>query len=237
MNDVRDERVPIALSRGFDDRASNDRKERPPRPGGDVMATPRVRGPATARAVRSSRGCNLDFPMDGELVEDSLPSCLVNADFRTLQQAISREIEKAEGGAAHFDATVLDDDIELRRHKDETRQRREQEDAAKRSERAKVRQARRLAEEARQRQEEHDLRRKHEEHQWRKTRREQQKQQCRCEAAAAARIQAWVRGRRSRIGIHTHSPVVHASVHSKPWSSHMESFRATPGKQIDSYLE
>merc|ERR1712060_475113 len=90
----------------------------------DTLPSPRVRGPATARAVQE---------------EEPLPPGTHGANFGTLQEMISKGIQDAESGAALLEAELREDEAEYLRRKEEVKQRREQEAEAQRQEREKFR--------------------------------------------------------------------------------------------------
>eukprot|EP00927_Polykrikos_kofoidii_P012290 TRINITY_DN15294_c0_g1_i1.p1 TRINITY_DN15294_c0_g1~~TRINITY_DN15294_c0_g1_i1.p1 ORF type:complete len:355 (-),score=78.48 TRINITY_DN15294_c0_g1_i1:227-1291(-) len=155
---------------------------------GDDMRTSRVRGPAEARAQR------------GEAADD-VPSGAIGADFKTLQQMIARGIQEAESGASKFEVDdCLEDEQELRRHLEEQRKRREEEAAARQREREMQRQKRRQQDEEQMRRRAEELDQQDKEELLQREAAQRQEEQRRREVKAAVRIQARIRGRRSRAG-------------------------------------
>eukprot|EP00440_Ansanella_granifera_P068998 gb/GFBE01074847.1/.p1 GENE.gb/GFBE01074847.1/~~gb/GFBE01074847.1/.p1 ORF type:complete len:345 (+),score=63.88 gb/GFBE01074847.1/:1-1035(+) len=200
------------------------RGERPPRR--EVVAeeefsgggASRVRGPSEARAARRPQ---TSAGADAAGADDELPKGVKAADFKTLQEMIAKGIVESENGASKMEATlqaVTDDDDELRRHREAMRRRREE------AEQARIRE-RELAKQKRQREwDEREKRLQAElESDEQKMLRAQQEQAaadaaCQREFAAASRIQALVRGRRSRAGKTLESPSVRAVLHAVPWA-------------------
>mmetsp|Transcript_61055 Transcript_61055/g.145468 ORF Transcript_61055/g.145468 Transcript_61055/m.145468 type:complete len:346 (+) Transcript_61055:94-1131(+) len=168
-----------SYSAAWDDRGSS-----------SSSSTSRIRGPATARSVRSE-------PLDG-VDEDPLPPGAQNANFGALQDMISKGIREAEVSAGHLEKAVADDMQELRRRQEENKRRRAQEIEAKQAEREKARKERRRAEEAKQRAQQEELQKQADLEL--RTRRESAlvEETRKREHAAATRIQSRFRGMRSR---------------------------------------
>jgi hypothetical protein len=141
---------------------------------------------------------------DVEVEDECLPPGAQNADFKTLHAMIARGIQDAEVGAEALEKDVPPprggDDEEERRFRERQRQRREQEAAQREKERELARQKRRREQEERERRQAEELERDEREDLDLKEARVQAEAQCRRELAAAMRIQAHVRGRRSRAG-------------------------------------
>lgn len=154
----------------------------------------RVRGPAEVKSAR-----------DSQADDDCLPPGAQKADFKTLQEMIARGIQDAETGAVELEADIpaasfFNEDEEERRFKERQRQRREQEAMQREKEREQARQKRRREQEERERRQAEELEREEQEETSLKEARAQSEAQCRKELAAAVRIQARIRGRRSRAG-------------------------------------
>lgn len=171
----------------------------------------------------------------GDIGEDPLPPEVKGANFDSLQTMISREIKQSEASATMLEADVpLDsgDDAELRRHREAVKQRRAAEAEAREKERDKARRARRKADEDRQRQMEEQMRREEDEQRQLKEAELRNEQLCHQEFDAATRIQAHVRGTRSRRGSGTESPAFalgETVVHKRPVSAtKLGSSAATP---------
>jgi len=165
---------------------------------------------STGGHARGTRGC-------GD--EDELPPGATGADFKTLQEMIAQGIQDSETGASKLEAVLSDDDADLKRHRELMRKRREQEAAAREKEREAARQRRRREEEEQQRRQKAALEQQQGEEERKRQHREELDHQCRCELAAAIRIQAHWRGRRSRAGTPVEAPAVLAKLHSHPWYS------------------
>lgn len=170
----------------------------------DTLPSPRVRGPAIARAAQE---------------EEPLPPGAHGANFGSLQEMISKGIQDAESGAALLEGELKEDEAEYRRRKEEVKQRREQDAEARRQEREKARLQRRRSEEERQRRQMEDLERWERDEKDRKEQQKQQEEKSRREYAAVTKIQARVRGKRLRAGL----PVSRGesstqSAHDQPFS-------------------
>eukprot|EP00444_Apocalathium_aciculiferum_P041697 CAMPEP_0183532010 /NCGR_PEP_ID=MMETSP0371-20130417/25228_1 /TAXON_ID=268820 /ORGANISM="Peridinium aciculiferum, Strain PAER-2" /LENGTH=358 /DNA_ID=CAMNT_0025732105 /DNA_START=62 /DNA_END=1138 /DNA_ORIENTATION=- len=196
----------------------DDFDDEPPRSarGGGGAGAGRVRGPAEALAARSG-----GTPHASEM-EDPLPPQAKGADFRTLQAMIAKGIQDAEVGASSLEgdlAPLGGDDDELARHREAVRRRKEEDSAGKQREKEVAKEKRRKENEARVRRLQDEM---EQEEQEVLRQREQQKSNealCRRQMAAASRIQALVRGRRSRAGKSIASPVVAPKLHSEPWTA------------------
>lgn len=180
----------------------------------ETWSAGRVRGPAEARSARQ-RG------PAGPIDEDELPAEAKGADFRTLQEMIAKGIVESETLASKMEATpkaVDDSDEELRRHREAVRKRREEAEQAKIREREQARLKRQREWEERSRKLQAELdQEEHDELRARESRKEAETQ-CQREHRAASRIQARVRGRRSRAGHPREVPRVRAVCHLEPYA-------------------
>jgi hypothetical protein len=170
----------------------------------------KVRGPNAVKDARSTAE-----------EDDALPPGAKTADFKTLHAMIARGIQDAEKGASKLEADIpkvlSDADEEERRYKERQRQHREQEAAQREKERERARLKRRREEEERQRRQAEELEREEQEVLWQREKEAQIKAQCSKEMAAAMRIQARVRGRRSRVGLPSLTPTgLRAVLHTEP---------------------
>lgn len=178
----------------------------------------RERGPRgdsePARKGRSARGAADDN-------EEPLPASVKKADFKTLQEFISREIQESESVAGTFEKEVRDDDRELQKHREAIRRRREDEDAKREQERERARQQRRRAQEQARRDCEAEMRRQDQAEEQERLAHEEEKEQIKREFVAVTRLQALWRGRRSRQGATIESPAlrVKAKPHARPMSA------------------
>lgn len=127
---------------------------------------------------------------------------------------ISREIREAESGADMFVKDIESNELEFRKRREEARWKREQEAAAREEERTRARRERRRVEEERLQRERAELKRQEEEEARCLLELKRKEEQAQSEFKSALRIQAHVRGRRSRAGIHTASPVMSANLHT-----------------------
>lgn len=154
--------------------------------------TNRVRGPAEVMSARVV-----------EAEDDCLPAGAQGADFKTLQAMIARGIQDAETGAVKLEKDIpplCAEDEEERRYKERQRQHREQEAEKREKEREQARQKRRREQEELERRQAGELEREEHEALSLGESRAKAEAQCRKELAAASRIQAHVRGNRSRAG-------------------------------------
>lgn len=161
-----------------------------------------------------------------EAADEVLPPGAKSADFKTLQTMISRGIQDSETGAVTLEKhiPIQNDDEEERRFKERQRQKREQEAAQREKEREMARQKRRREQEELQRRQAAELQREEQEELSFREARKQTDVQCRRELAAAVRIQARVRGCRSRAGKPSLAPRLRPVLHLEPWANrHMES--------------
>jgi len=169
-----------------------------------------VRGPAEVRAARG----------EGREAAEELPPGVKGADFKTLQDLIARGIQDAESGAKGLEATIRfdhSDESDLQRHREALRRRREEEAQAKEKEKQAAREKRHREDELRRRKIEEEFER--EERQLLEAREAKTANEALCKRQlwAASRIQAVVRGRRSRAGMPLESPATVGSLHSEPW--------------------
>merc|ERR1740121_3229746 len=180
--------------------------------GSQSVRGPRVRGPAEARAARGGGGGDLDG------AEEPLPASVKGADFKTLQDMIARGIQDAEVGARGLEAdiTLTNDVADLQRHREALRRRREEEAQAKQRDKEAAREKRRREDEARRRRLEEELEREEQQERQAKDAMAAKEAECRREFKAAMRIQANVRGRRSRAGKHTAPLAKRAELHVEP---------------------
>lgn len=180
----------------------------------------RERGPRgdsePARKGRSARGAA--DPTDDE---EPLPAGVKKADFKTLQEFISKEIQESESVAGTFEREVRDDDRELQKHREAVRRRREEEDAKREQEHERARQQRRRAQEQARRDCEAQMRRQDEAEEQVQLAGQREKEQIKREFVAVTRLQALWRGRRSRRGATIESPAlrVKAKPHARPMSA------------------
>eukprot|EP00931_Biecheleriopsis_adriatica_P069908 TRINITY_DN43713_c0_g1_i1.p1 TRINITY_DN43713_c0_g1~~TRINITY_DN43713_c0_g1_i1.p1 ORF type:complete len:342 (+),score=93.01 TRINITY_DN43713_c0_g1_i1:107-1132(+) len=186
----------------------------------EFVGSSRVRGPAEARASRrpqTSAGAGAD-----QLGDEELPRGAKGADFRTLQEMIAKGIVESETGAskmeAHLKADELDNDEDLKRHREMMRRRREEAEQARLKEREQAKHKRQREWEERDRKFKEELERDEKEALQARETQKAREERCRQELAAASLIQATFRGRRSRAGMPLDSPVVRAVQHSKPWT-------------------
>lgn len=157
--------------------------------------------------------------MDG--AEEPLPPGVKGADFKTLQDLIARGIQDAEVGSRTLEADIRDsnEDADLQRHREALRRRREEEAQAKQREKEAAREKRRREDEARRRRMEEELEREERQERQAKGAIAEKEAECRREFKAAVRIQARVRGRRSRAGKPTALLAKRAEMHTEPWMS------------------
>merc|ERR1712187_712956 len=150
--------------------------------------------------------------------DDEVPPGAVNADFKTLQQMIAKSIQESETDAALIEKDKFTaDDPELRRRVLEQRRKREEDAAMREREREVARQRRRREDLERKHQQEKELERQEEEEAREQKEKKNAEAQCRRELAAASRIQANVRGWRSRNGKLAMHPAAVAKLHTEPW--------------------
>lgn len=172
----------------------------------------RVRGPAEVRTARNT-----------EAEDEGLPPGVQKADFHTLQAMIARGIQDSETSAVTLEKDIPPlssgaGDDEERRYMERQRQRREQEAAQREKEREVAKQRRRREQEDRQRRQAEELDREEREELSLREARAEAERQCRKELAAVVRIQARIRGCRSRVGKASVVPRhVKAVVHWEPW--------------------
>merc|ERR1740123_1174328 len=132
---------------------------------------------------------------------------------------IEKAIKDAEYWNAQLEADIAtSDDQDLQRYRETLRRRREEEEQSRQREKEAARERRRRDDEARRRRMEEIL--DHEDQAERREEEERATQEALClrQRSAAARIQARVRGRRSRAGAHVASPAVVAVTHTIPWA-------------------
>lgn len=183
----------------------------------------RVRGPAEVRAARAERpsSSNAEKPKDIE----ALPKEAKGADFRTLHEMIARGIIESETDASKMEAILREEDEEeLRRHRELLRRQRAEAEEARQREREQARLKRQKEWDEQQRRIQLEMEREDEDGLMKAGPGPEQSPQhtshklrLQAELKAASRIQAIVRGRRSRRGHPTVSPVVHAVLHAKPF--------------------
>lgn len=174
----------------------------------------RVRGPAEARSARQRSGAPTND-------DDELPAAAKGADFRTLQEMIAKGIVESETLASKMEATpqVVDDNSEeLRRHREAVRRRREEAEQAKMKEREQARLRRQREWEERTRKLQAELDQEEQEELRARESRKEAEAQCQREHRAASRIQARLRGRRSRAGHPREVPKVRAVCHLEPYA-------------------
>lgn len=192
----------------------------------------RVRGPAEVRAARCAErpsSSNAEKPKDIEAV----PKEAKGADFRTLHEMIARGIIESETDASKMEAILREEDEEeLRRHREVLRRQRAEAEEARQKEREQARLKRQKEWDEQQRRIQLEMEREDGDGLKAGPGPEQSPQhvtssklRLQAELKAASRIQAVVRGRRSRRGHPSASPVVHAVLHAKPfipWSPTLE---------------
>mmetsp|Transcript_14681 Transcript_14681/g.30526 ORF Transcript_14681/g.30526 Transcript_14681/m.30526 type:complete len:310 (+) Transcript_14681:58-987(+) len=181
--------------------------------------TSRVRGPTEARAARDRPSTSTSSPRSGG-DHDELPRGAQSADFRTLQSMIAQGIVESESGASKMEATLRatdDDEQELRRHREALRRQRAEQDEAKHREReqAKIRRQREWDE--RQRRIKAEIERDEREVLSSREADRVNLKLCQRELTAATKIQAVVRGRRSRAGKHIDCPAARPVLHAEPF--------------------
>lgn len=169
---------------------------------------PGRRGPAEVRAARG-----------GGADEEPLPPGARGADFKTLQDMIEKGIKDAEKGNSQMEADIraTNDDSDLQRHKEALRRRREEETQARQHEKDIARERRRKEDEARRRKLEEQMEREEEQERWEQDEKAAKEALCLRQFRAVVRIQAHIRGRRSRAGKHIISPAVRPVRHTQPW--------------------
>lgn len=180
----------------------------------ETWSAGRVRGPSEARSARQRGPAG---PND----EDELPAQAKGADFRTLQEMIAKGIVESETLASKMEATpkaVDDSDEELRRHREAVRKRREEAEQAKVREREQARLKRQREWEDRSRKLKAELDEEEQDELRARESRKEDETQCQREHRAASRIQARVRGRRSRVGHPREVPRVRAPCHLEPYA-------------------
>lgn len=159
----------------------------------------------------------------GAVADDGdIPPGAKGANFRTLQEMIARGIHDSEASAQGMrtDIDGVGGDADYQRQREKLLRRREEEAVTRQRERDAAKQKRRQEEEARRRKMMDEMEREE-----RETQRARQEKEasarheaaCRRELKAATRIQAHVRGRRSRAGKPTTSPTTCAVLHSEPF--------------------
>lgn len=185
----------------------------------------RVRGPAEVRAARCERpsSSNAEKPKDIEAV----PKEAKGADFRTLHEMIARGIIESGTDASKMEAILREEDEEeLRRHREVLRRQRAEAEEARQKEREQARLKRQKEWDEQQRRIQLEMEREDEDGLMKAGPGPEQSPQhvtsssklrLQAELKAASRIQAVVRGRRSRRGHPSASPVVHAVLHAKPF--------------------
>lgn len=190
----------------------------PAGPPPDTSRGRRVRGPAEARAVRGEE----DAWASAAAEEDPLPASAKGADFRTLQEMIAKGIKDAETGQSQLESDLMDstDQEELRRHREQLRRKQEEEARARQQEKDRAREQRRREDEERRLRMQQELDREEQEELQRREERQAIEKQCSLEHYASVRIQAHVRGRRSRAGKPLVSPALprKAEPHGLPWA-------------------
>lgn len=182
----------------------------------------RERGPRgdsePARKGRSARGSA--EPADDD---EPLPAGINKADFKSLQDFISKGIQESESVAGTFeqDVKLRDDDKELQKHREAVRRRREEEDGKREQERERARQQRHRQQEQARRDCEVMMRRQDEAEEQQRMARQKEEGQIKREFVAVTRLQALWRGRRSRRGATIESPAlrVKAKPHARPMSA------------------
>ncbi|CAK0809914.1 unnamed protein product [Prorocentrum cordatum] len=168
-------------------------------------------------------GCALVFVPAGGYrheagADGELPPGAKGADFKTLQEMIARGIREAETGASRLEAEVslVADAAAEQRHREELRRQHEADLEAKSREREAARARRRAQEEERSRRQKEELDRWEREQVREREEAAAREAQCRREHAACSRIQARVRGRRSRAGKSVSSVAVRPVPHTTP---------------------
>eukprot|EP00933_Yihiella_yeosuensis_P051128 TRINITY_DN48976_c0_g1_i1.p1 TRINITY_DN48976_c0_g1~~TRINITY_DN48976_c0_g1_i1.p1 ORF type:complete len:344 (+),score=79.54 TRINITY_DN48976_c0_g1_i1:91-1122(+) len=180
----------------------------------------RVRGPAEARAARAESRPKTSGGLVDDAGDDELPRNVKGADFRTLQEMIAGGIAEAESKASNMEGplqAVDDNDEDLRRHREAFQRRKEEALQAKQKEREQARARRQKQWEEQQKRMQAELDREMQQEQEQREELKAVEKQCRKEMAAASRVQATFRGRRSRKGKTYTSPFVRPVLHSKPW--------------------
>lgn len=149
-----------------------------------------------------------------------MPPGIKGADFKTLQDMIAKGIQDAETGATKLEADIRasDDEGDLQRHKELQRRKRDEDMAAKQREKDAAKEKRRREDELRRKKLQEEMDREEDEERRQREGNEAIEAQCMRQFRAVVRIQALIRGRRSRAGNHILSPVVVAMRHSQPWS-------------------
>lgn len=204
--------TPRLIASEKDLQSSDETFQKTPCPGSN-----RVRGPAEVRAARAdsqSRGKTLEHPEDDELVQ-----AVKGADFRTLQQLIAKGIVEAESGASRMEASLNspdENDEDLRRHRDAMRRRREEAAEASKREREQARLRRQKEWEEQQRRCHLEIEREEQEVFRQRNLQKAREAQCVKEMRAATKIQAHIRGRKSRSGQQLRLPVSRAILHTTP---------------------
>ncbi|CAE7763834.1 unnamed protein product, partial [Symbiodinium pilosum] len=181
---------------------------------------PRVRGPAEARAARDRPSTSTSSPRNLNPDHDELPQGAQSADFRTLQSMIAKGIVESESGASKMEVTLRatdDDEQELRRHREALRRQRAEQEEAKHREREQARAKRQREWDERQRKIKAEVDREEREMLLSREADNVNLKSCQRELKAASRIQAVVRGRRSRAGQHVESPAVRPVLHAEPF--------------------
>jgi hypothetical protein len=132
---------------------------------------------------------------------------------------IVKGIFEAEQGfkGVEADLALNDNDEDLLRHREMLRRRREEDTASRQREKEAAREMRRREDEARRKRQEEELEREEAEESRAREAKQATETLCRRQLQAAARIQAHLRGRRSRKGKHITSPMVVAKLHVEPW--------------------
>mmetsp|Transcript_6228 Transcript_6228/g.10378 ORF Transcript_6228/g.10378 Transcript_6228/m.10378 type:complete len:355 (+) Transcript_6228:75-1139(+) len=177
----------------------------------DLASSGRVRGPAAARAARQASSSHA---VDADSGSGQLPSEVNGASFAELQAMIAQEIKESESSASALEshpsaAPGLEE--ELRRRTEENRRRREAEAEEREHQRQQARLERQRAEERRQREQAEQMAREEQEEVIQRKQndaKKQEEEQCLREYAAIVRIQAHIRGYRSRKGRHVPTPAL-----------------------------
>lgn len=197
----------------------------------DTMPTPRggARGPAevrNARAMGPSR--NGGGAAKASDREDDLPPAAKGADFKTLQALIAKGIQENEEDGALLEASVggtqwgKREELEMAEWRQAQQKRRQAEEDNKQKERERAREQRRRQDEERRRRQMEELERELMEEKRSEGRlieeQDRQKELCSREFDAVKKIQAHIRGRRSRAGHTRESPSKSArwELHAEP---------------------
>merc|ERR1712232_816531 len=153
--------------------------------------------------------------------DDPLPPGVHGKDFKTLQAMITKGIKDAESGASQLEATITEDNgKELQQHREQLRRRREEEAAARQREKELAREKRRREDEERRKRQAEELEAEFRMEQQQREERQSVEAVCRREHNAAVRIQASMRGRRSRAGhCYTGVQMPRVVVHTTPWTN------------------